>query len=159
MHDPASHEARTDRKAAPIVAQAVWIEETLKDAPGGVAEKPNGGYEQQHTAERLSEDGRERAARPRDASACSGCDLEGERPDDRVEHTFHKEAHAGEPLDRAETVHGSMVRRTSLNDPRENLEVRRLSAKLVERRVSRPRADERSIASVQKGTDISLHRC
>jgi hypothetical protein len=56
MQDPANHEGRTDREAAPIVAQAVWIEETLKDAPGGVAEKPNGGYEQQRTAEWLSED-------------------------------------------------------------------------------------------------------
>jgi hypothetical protein len=64
VQDPASHEARTDRKAAPIVAQAVWIEETLKDAPGGVAEKPNNDHEQQRTAEWLSEDGRERAARP-----------------------------------------------------------------------------------------------
>jgi hypothetical protein len=64
MHDPANHEGRTDREAAPIVAQTVWIEETLKNAPGGVTEKPNGGYEQQRTAEWLSEDGRERAARP-----------------------------------------------------------------------------------------------
>jgi hypothetical protein len=64
VQDPASHEARTDRKAAPIVAQAIWIEETLKDAPGGVAEKPNNDHEQQRTAEWLSEDGRERAARP-----------------------------------------------------------------------------------------------
>jgi hypothetical protein len=91
------------------VAQAIWIEETLKDAPGGVAEKPNDGHEQQRTAKRLSEDGCERAARPRYASACSGCDLEGKRADDHVEHTFHKEAPSGEPLDRAETVHGFMV--------------------------------------------------
>jgi hypothetical protein len=110
VHDPASHEARTDREAAPIVAQAVGIEEALKDAPGGVAEKPNGGHEQQRTAERLTENSRERAARPRYASACSRCDLEGQRADDHVEHTFHKEAHAGEPLDRAEAVHGSIVR-------------------------------------------------
>ena len=35
-HDPASHEARTDRKAAPIMAQAVWIEETVhKEAHAG----------------------------------------------------------------------------------------------------------------------------
>ena len=40
MQAPADHEGRTDRDAAPIVAQTVWIEETLKDAPGGVAEKP-----------------------------------------------------------------------------------------------------------------------
>ena len=77
MQDSASHEARTDRKAAPIVAQTVWIEESLKDAPGGVAEKPNNDHEQQRTAEWLSEDGRERAARPRYASACLGCDLLG----------------------------------------------------------------------------------
>jgi hypothetical protein len=110
VYNPASHEARTDGEAAPIVAQAIWIEETLKDAPGGVAEKPNDGHEQQRTAKRLSEDGCERAARPRKASACSGCDLEGQGSDDHVEHTFHKEAHAGEPLDRAEAVHGSIVR-------------------------------------------------
>ena len=60
VHEPANHEGRTDREAAPIVTVTVWIEETLKDAPGGVAEKPNGGYEQQRTAEWLSEDGRER---------------------------------------------------------------------------------------------------
>ena len=82
------------------------IEETLNDAPGGVAEKPYDGHEQQRPAKRLSEDGCERAARPRDASACSGCDLEGQRADDHVEHTFHKEAPSGEPLDCAETVHG-----------------------------------------------------
>ena len=51
------------------MAQAIWIEETLKDAPGGVAEKPNGSDEQQRAAKRLSEDGCERAARPRYASA------------------------------------------------------------------------------------------
>ena len=116
MYNPASHEACTDGKAAPIVAQAVWIEETLKHTPGGVAEKPNGGYEQQRTAEWLSEDGRERAARPGDTSACSGCDLEGQRADDHVKHTFHKEAHPGEPLERAETVHRSMVRRMFPHD-------------------------------------------
>ena len=38
MQGPASQEAHTDRKATPIVAQAVWIEESLKDAPGGVAD-------------------------------------------------------------------------------------------------------------------------
>src|SRR4030095_6624843 len=105
VQGPASHEARTDRKATPIVAQAVWIEESLKDAPGGVAEKPNNDHEQQRTAEWLSEDGRERAARPRYASACLGCDLKGECANDHVEHTLHKEAHAGQPLDRAEIVH------------------------------------------------------
>ena len=94
MHDPANHEAHTDREAAPIVAQTVWIEESLKDAPGGIAEKPNGGYEQQRTAEWLSEDGRKRAASPRYASACLGRDLEGQCADDHVEHTLHKEAHA-----------------------------------------------------------------
>ena len=92
---PASQEARTDRKATPIVAQAVWIEESLKDAPGGVAEKPNNDHEQQRTAEWLSEDRRERAARPRYASACLGCDLEGECANDHVEHTLHKKADAG----------------------------------------------------------------
>jgi LPXTG-motif cell wall-anchored protein len=55
-----------------------------------------------------------------------------------------------------------MVRRTFLNDPRENLEVGRLAAKLVERRVSRPRADERSIAVFRREqtplcTAVSLH--
>jgi hypothetical protein len=54
VHDPAYHEGRTDRETAPIVAQTVWIEETLKDAPGGVAEKPNGGDKQQRAAEWLS---------------------------------------------------------------------------------------------------------
>ena len=88
------------------MAQTVWIEETLKDTPGGVAEKPNGGDEQERTAERLSEDGRECAARPRDASACPRCDLEGQCADDHVEDTLHQEAHACEPLDRAQTVHG-----------------------------------------------------
>lgn len=95
MQGPASHEARTDRKAAPIVAPAVWIEESLKDAPAGVAEKPNNDHEQQRTAEWLSEDGREHAARSRYASACIRCDLEGQCADDHVEHTLHKEAHAG----------------------------------------------------------------
>lgn len=95
------------------MAQTVWIEETLKDAPGGVAEKPNGGYKQQRAAEWLSEDGRERAARPRYASACLGCDLEGQRADDQVEHTLDEEARAGEELECAETGHGSMVRRSS----------------------------------------------
>jgi hypothetical protein len=113
VYNPASHEARTDGEATPIVAQTIWIEETLKDAPGGVAEKPNDGHEQQRTAKRLSEDGCERAARPRYASACSGCDLEGQRSDDHVEHTFHKVASSGEPLDRAETCHGFMLRRQS----------------------------------------------
>ena len=37
VHDPADQEGRTDRETLPIVAKAVWIEETLKDAPGGVA--------------------------------------------------------------------------------------------------------------------------
>jgi hypothetical protein len=63
--------------------------------PGGVAEKPNNDHQQQRTAEWLSEDGRERASRPRDASACVGGDLEGQCADDHVEHTLHKEAHAG----------------------------------------------------------------
>ena len=40
--------------------------------------------------------------------AFAGCDLQGQRSDDHVEHTFHKEAPSGEPLDRAETVHGFM---------------------------------------------------
>ena len=141
------------------MAQTVWIEETLKDAPGGVAEKPNGGYKQQRTAEWLSEDGRERAARSRDASACLGCDLEGQRADDHVEHTLHKEAHAGEPLDRAETVHRSMVRRIL---PHDSL-VRDLE--LGGHRQSSPRGEclALELASVsccvQKGTDTSLHRC
>ena len=56
VHDPANHEAHTDREAAPIVAQTVWIEDTLKDAPGGVAEKPNNDHEQQRAAEWLSQD-------------------------------------------------------------------------------------------------------
>ena len=94
------------QRLAPLVAQTVWIEETLEDAPGGVAEKPNGGNEQQRMAEWLSEDGRECAARPRDASACIGCDLKGQCADDHVEDTLHQEAHTGEPLDRAKTVHG-----------------------------------------------------
>ena len=123
MQDPADHEGRTDRETAPIVAQTVWIEETLKDAPGGVAEKSNGGYEQQRAAEWLSEDGRERAARSRDASACLSRDLEGQRADDHVEHTLHKEAPAGEPLDRAETVHRSMVRRILPHDSGEESRV------------------------------------
>jgi hypothetical protein len=97
VHEPANHEGCTDREAAPIVAVTVWIEETLKDAPGGVAEKPNGGYEQQRTAEWLSEDGRERAARPRYASACLGGDLHGQCANDHVEHTLHKEPHAEIP--------------------------------------------------------------
>ena len=62
-------------------------------------------------AERLSEDGRERAAGPRDASACAGGDLEGQRTDDHVKDPFYNEAHAGEPLDRAETVHRFIVHR------------------------------------------------
>jgi hypothetical protein len=33
------------------VPEAVWIEETLEEPPGGVAEKPNGGDEQQRAAE------------------------------------------------------------------------------------------------------------
>src|SRR4029453_5950257 len=52
VHDPADHEGRTDREAAPLVAQTVWIEETLKDTPGGGAEKPNGGAREERTAER-----------------------------------------------------------------------------------------------------------
>jgi hypothetical protein len=71
------------------------------------------GHEDQRTAKRLSEEGCERAAHPRYASACSGCDLEGQRADDHVEHTFHKETPSGEPLDRAETFHGFMLRRKS----------------------------------------------
>ena len=107
MHDPARHEAHTDREAAPIVAEAVWIEETLEDAPGGVAEKPNGGDEQQRPAERLCEDGRQGAPHPRHSSADFGRDLQGQRADDQVEHTLHEEARASERLERAETVHGS----------------------------------------------------
>ena len=95
VHDPANHEARTDREASPIVAQTVWIEDTLKDAPGGVAEKPNNDHEQQTAAEWLSQDGRERAARSRYASACVGCDLESQCADHHVKHTLHKETHAG----------------------------------------------------------------
>ena len=111
MHDAASHEAHAGAEPAPIVAQPVWIEETLKDAPCSVAEKPNGGHEKQRTTKRLSEDRYERAARPRYASASSSCDLKGKHADDHVEHTFYKEARAGEPLKRAETVHGFMVGR------------------------------------------------
>ena len=68
----------------PIVAQAVWIVDALKDAPGGAAEMPNNDHEQQRMAEWLSEDGCERAARRRDASAFLGCDLEGQCADDHV---------------------------------------------------------------------------
>jgi len=139
VHDPANHESRTDRKAAPIVAQAVWIEESLQDAPGGVAEKPNNDHEHQRTAKWLSEDGRERAARPRDASACLGCDLEGQCADDHVKHTLHEEAHAGEPLDRAETVHRSMVRRISRRTLTRDLELGGHRAELADKRVSRSR--------------------
>src|SRR4029453_12980846 len=115
--------------------QAVWIEESLKDAPGGVAEKPNHDHKQQRTAEWLSEDGRERAARPRDASACLGCDLEGQYADDHVEHTLYKEANAGEPLDGAETFHRSIVRRILPHDSGERS--RRVDTwKLAETRVS-----------------------
>ena len=46
VHDPARNEADTECEAAPAVPEAVWIEETLEEAPGGVAEKPNGGDEQ-----------------------------------------------------------------------------------------------------------------
>ena len=77
---PRSHEADAGAVRAPTVAQPVWIEETLKDPSCGVAEKPNGGYEQQRTTERLPEDGYERRA--------------SERADDHVEHTFHTKARA-----------------------------------------------------------------
>ena len=53
----------------------------------------------------LSEDGRERTARSRCASACVGCDLQRQGADHQVKRTLHKEADAGQPLDRAETVH------------------------------------------------------
>ena len=68
---------------------------TLVEEAGVRRWKPDGGYEEQRTAEWLSEDGHERAARARDASACLGGDLEGQCADDHVEHTLHKEAHAG----------------------------------------------------------------
>jgi len=142
VHDPADHEGRTDRQTAPIVAQAVWIEETLKDAPGGVAEKPNGGYKQQRAAEWLSEDGRESAARSRDASACLGRDLEGQRADDHVEHTLHKETPAGEPRDRAEAVHRAMVRRILPHGLWRAISSGH-RAELAERRMSRTLAGER----------------
>jgi len=87
-------------------------------------------------AEWLCEDGRECAARPRDASACIGCDLKGQCADDHVEDTLHQEAHTGEPLDRAKTVHGSIVRRFLPYDSGvRDLELGGYRAKLAERRV------------------------
>ena len=110
MHDPAHDEARTEREAAPAVPEAVWIEEPLEEAPGGVAEKPNGGDEQEGATERLCEDRCEGAARPRDSSAKLARDLEGQRTDDHVDHALHEEARAGEQFERAEPGHESMVR-------------------------------------------------
>jgi hypothetical protein len=46
VHDPERDEAHTECQAAPAVPEAVWIEDTLEEAPGGVAEKPNGGDEE-----------------------------------------------------------------------------------------------------------------
>jgi hypothetical protein len=109
VHDPERDEARTDREATPGVPEAVWIEDTLEEAPGGVTEKPNGGDEQQGATERLGEDCCEGAARPCHSSAEMGRDLEGQRADDHIDHTLHEEARAGEQFERAEPGHGSMV--------------------------------------------------
>ena len=94
-------------------------------------------------AEWLSEDGRERAARPRYASACLGGDLQGQCANDHVEHTLHKEPHACQPLDRTEAVHRSMVRRILPHDSAERSRVGWTAGKLAARRVSRTRAGER----------------
>jgi hypothetical protein len=91
------------------VPEPAWIDETLEEAPGGVAEKPNGGDEQQRAAEGLCQNGRKGAAHPRHSSAEFARDLQGQHADDQVEHTFDEDARASEQLERAETVHGSFL--------------------------------------------------
>jgi hypothetical protein len=74
-----------------------------------------------------------------------------------VEQTFHKEAHAGQRRDRAETVHRSMLRRTSRTTSFQRSRVVWAPYKLAERRVSA--LELAGVSLVQKGTDSSLGRC